>query len=381
MAGKDTGCFFNDDLHHFYTFAGMKRYLGILLIAGCCFWLLTHPVQGQTPPFSVMFYNVENLFDTIDDPLTNDAEFLPGGRYQWAAERYQTKLNQLARVISADEAGDYPAIIGLCETENIRVLKDLVAHPLLDGFYHIVHYDSPDGRGIDVALLYRDAFFRVITSAPLQVRVPFDLDFRTRDILYVQGVAGEDTLHIYVNHWSSRRGGTEVSEPKRVRSAEVLRNHLDSVAQHFNKFNAIIMGDLNDEPHNRSVAGVLGAIRPGAEAPSNAQKPVLYNLAMTIPEGEGTYYYWRDKKWNILDQIIVTASLADSTHRHNTIQSGHFSVIRPNWLLKEDQGALIPFSTFARDYQGGYSDHLPVKVTFTLSAPPPPPRKWKWRKR
>jgi endonuclease/exonuclease/phosphatase family metal-dependent hydrolase len=359
----------------------MKRNLGILLIAGCCFWLLTHPVQGQTPPFSVMFYNVENLFDTIDDPLTNDEEFLPDERYKWTQERYQTKLNNLARVIYADDAGGYyPDIIGLCEIENRRVLEDLVAHPLLNSIYQIVHYDSPDGRGIDVALLHRNAFFRVITSAPLQVLVPFDLDFRTRDILYVQGVAGEDTLHIYVNHWSSRRGGTEFSEPKRVRSAEVLRNHLDSVAQHFNKFHAIIMGDLNDEPHNRSVTEILGAIHPDTKAPLNVTKPVLYNLAMTIPEGEGTYYYWRDKKWNILDHIIITASLTNSS-ADLVLQPGSFSVVKPDWLLKEDQGALIPFSTFARDYQGGYSDHLPVKVTFTLSAPPPPPRKWKWRKR
>lgn len=352
------------------------------MLSGCILLIHILPLRSQTTALRVMFYNVENLFDTINDPLINDEEFLPEGRYKWSAERYQAKLNQLARVISAPDAGNLPAVIGLCEIENHQVLNDLVQNPEFSGInYRIVHFDSPDGRGIDVALLYRSQLFTPVHSAALPVRTPFDLDFRTRDILYVQGIAGSsDTLHIYVNHWPSRRGGSEVSEPKRVRAAEVLRNHLDSVAQHFVDFQAIIMGDLNDEPADKSVSEVLGAVAPGNKPSAAPQNPVLLNYAQTIPAGEGTYYYWRDKKWNVLDHMILTLSLADSTGSM-VIRPGSFQVIKPDWLLKEDQGVMIPFSTFARDYQGGFSDHLPVVIELTQKELPPPPRKCRWRKR
>jgi hypothetical protein len=349
---------------------------------GLCiqFCLVSGFVHAQSNHNQIMFYNVENLFDTIDDPLINDAEFLPGGRYQWGSERYLQKVDRLGQVISGDGKGPFPVLVGLCEIENLRVLEALVGSARLDAAgYEIVHYDSPDERGIDVALLYQPNKFRILTSSPLSVRLPYDLDFRTRDILYVQGVMGSDTLHLYVNHWPSRRGGMEASEPKRVQAAKVLRTHLDSLSQLFPEAKVIIMGDLNDEPENRSVSEVLQAIAPGS-ACSGAQPICLFNLSMTIAEGEGTYYYWRDKKWNILDHMIVSATLLDST-AYLQIQPQNFAVVGATWMLKEEDGRMIPFSTFAKNYEGGYSDHLPVSIGFKYNEPPPPPRKCRWRKR
>jgi len=340
---------------------------------------------SQTITHDLMYYNVENLFDTIDDPLINDEEFLPGGRYRWDGERYLHKLDQLSRVISNDGQGPLPAIVGLCEIENRAVLEDLVAtEKLRQGGYAIVHYDSPDERGIDVALLYQPALFRVLLSWPLPVKLPYDLEFRTRDILYVRGILGADTVHFYVNHWPSRRGGSDVSEPKRLQAATVLRQHLDGMATQYNRFHVVIMGDLNDEPGDRSVSEILGARAIGSECPGDL-KTCLYNLSTLIPEGLGTYHYWRDRKWNVLDHIIVSSSLIDSSEIRTggavSYLWGSFSVPQDSWMLKEDNGVQVPFSSFARDYQGGFSDHLPVKMTLTVKTTPiGESRKWQRKK-
>lgn len=354
----------------------IKRLLFYCVIALC---VHTTSAYAQQASVDILFYNVENLFDTIDDPITDDLEFLPEGKYKWSSERYLTKLDQLGRVISGDGKTPLPALVGLAEIENCRVLKDLVSVSMLkNGRYGIVQYDSPDERGIDVALIYRSDKFKVLYSRPLEVRLPWDLEFRTRDILYVQGILGSDTLHIYVNHWPSRRGGMEVSEPARMVAAGVLRTHLDSVAAQCNRFSAIIMGDLNDEPENRSVNEVLNAASPNTLCPPGF-KVCLRDLSATFPEGEGSYYYWRDKKWNILDHIILSASLLDSAAALSVVP-GSFGAVKEPWMLKEDEGRMIPFASFARDYEGGFSDHLPVKIALSFSEPPPPSRKRKWKK-
>jgi endonuclease/exonuclease/phosphatase family metal-dependent hydrolase len=330
---------------------------------------------SQGTDVHVMFYNVENLFDTVNDPKVNDSEFLPDGRYGWNSERYFHKLDQLGRVISGDGRGDFPAIVGLCEIENLLVLEALASSThLRDAGYEIVHYDSPDGRGIDVALFYRPSVFTLLTSSPIPVRLPSDLDFRTRDILFVQGILGADTLNLYVNHWSSRVGGVEVTEPRRVQAAHVLRRHLDSVANHFLVFNALIMGDFNDEPHDRSVHEVLNALIPGQDSPAGNSKTTLWNLAGTIPEGEGTFWFWRDRAWNILDHIIVTESLMNHDNRRTktglTLKPGSFRVMKEPWMLKEDNEYQVPFRSYTRQYDGGFSDHLPVLVTLVVNDKP-----------
>jgi endonuclease/exonuclease/phosphatase family metal-dependent hydrolase len=347
--------------------------------------LYGQPAFSQTITHDLIFYNVENLFDTIDDPLINDEEFLPGGRYRWDGVRYLHKLDQLSRVISNDGHGPLPVIVGLCEIENRAVLEDLAATERLKGAgYAIVHHDSPDERGIDVALLYQSAHFRVLVSYPLPVKLPYDLEFKTRDILYVRGIMGIDTIHLYVNHWPSRRGGADVSEVRRVQAASVLRQHLDLMAPQFRQFHVVIMGDLNDEPGDRSVSEVLGARSFGSECPDES-KTCLCNLSSLIPEGMGTYHYWRDKKWNVLDHIIVSSSLLDSSamRADGNVRYlwGSFNVLQESWLLKEDNGVMVPLSSFARDYQGGFSDHLPVKMTLTVkTAPIGESRKWQRKK-
>jgi len=351
----------------------------VLLLPLLVLWLLSGSCRlafSQGSEVTVMFYNVENLFDTINDPLINDAEFLPEGRYEWTGERYRHKIHQLGRVISSDGSGPFPVLVGLCETENRLVLEELAASDFLrDAGYSIVQYESPDGRGIDVALFYRPALFRVLYSRPLTVRLPSDLEFRTRDILYVQGILGTDTLHIYVNHWPSRVGGKEATEPRRVHAAFVLRQHLDSVAEHFTTFHAIVMGDLNDEPHDRSVHEVLNALIPGHDTPAaGTPKTTLWNLAGTIPEGEGTFWFWRERAWNILDHIIVTESLLNPGPGCRTgavsIQPGSFRVMKEPWMLKDDNGAMVPFRSYTRTYEGGFSDHLPVMVNLVVKEKP-----------
>ena len=166
--------------------------------------------KTKKQPFIAMFYNVENLFDTQDDPKINDEEFTPGGKVPWTDERLNTKIKQIGQVMTDIASPAMPDLVGFAEVENIRVLEMLVSSASLNKTkYNIVHYDSPDERGIDVALIYNPSTFKVIESAPLQVVLPGnDL---SRDILYVKGkVKSGDILHVFVNHWPSRREGTQV---------------------------------------------------------------------------------------------------------------------------------------------------------------------------
>ena len=346
----------------------LKRKSDFRLLCLLVIFVLLQPLSAlsQKVKIDVMFYNVENLFDTIDDPMTNDEEFLPEGRYGWNSERYFEKLDRLGQVISGDGKSALPAIVGLCEVENRLVLEELTGSDRLRGAgYSIVHYDSPDARGIDVALLYKPGYFRVLQSAPLRVTLDHDPDFLTRDILFVQGITGRDTLHLYVNHWPSRRGGVDDSEPKRLKAAQVLRNHIDSVAATFLNCHVIIMGDLNDEPQDRSVSEVLMAMSPGTPCDDRSEA-CLYNLSATIPEGEGTYYFWRDKKWNVLDHIIVSSSLMEE-RTGILLKEESFRVMREPWMLKEEDGSMIPFRSYTREYEGGYSDHLPVLISLMIT--------------
>ncbi|MBT6836711.1 MAG: hypothetical protein HOA61_11765, partial [Bacteroidetes bacterium] len=209
----------------------------------------------------IMFYNVENLFDTLDDPRTNDNDFLPNGSYNWHSYRYYDKLNKIAKVVLATGGWDDIDLIGLCEIENRKVLDDLVFHtPLKSNKYEIIHKESPDRRGIDVALLYSRDKFKPIYYAFTKIIFPFDSSIRTRDILYAKGVVlNRDTLHLFVNHWPSRRGGKEVSEKRRVYVASVLREKVDSILKHNASSNIVIMGDFNDEPMDRSIQEILNA--------------------------------------------------------------------------------------------------------------------------
>ncbi|TRX65698.1 endonuclease/exonuclease/phosphatase family protein [Carboxylicivirga sp. M1479] len=306
------------------------------------------------------FYNVENLFDTINSVDVRDGEFTPEGAKEWNANRYQDKLEKIAQVIIGigDSTGySVPSVMGLCELENIGVINDLVAHPLLKEFnYQIVHQDSPDKRGIDVALLYRaDAFvLHDFKALPLMIYDAEDGDrIFTRDQLLVSGQLMGEKIHFVVNHWPSRYGGEERSRPLRKDAAYLSRAIVDSLQQLDAKAPVMLMGDFNDDPQNVSINDVLRAV-----GISEMQASDLYNPYADMHEdGVGTLCY--RGFWNMFDQIHFTQNmLSDGTSLQ--LQSAH---IYNHAMLKVKEGnyAGYPFRTFVGNrYDGGYSDHFPV---------------------
>ncbi len=317
--------------------------------------------------FKFAFYNVENLFDINDDPKTIDEEFLPEGKNKWTLERYKLKLNHTARVIAAM---DFPVAMGFAEIENEGVMQDLVKEPALSAYpYKVVHYDSPDMRGIDVAFIYQEKYFKVLDSKPIRINFPKELDKKadaepslTRDILQVRGVlAGRDTIHYFVNHWPSRRGGQDESESRRLFVAAQLRQAVDALLAKNSKANIVIVGDLNDETDNKSVTDILKAKSPSDTPSSDA----LYDLMMPLDQaGQGSYKY--KDTWNMLDHIIVSGNLSNSK---STIYVSGATIFKQDFMLYLDKksGEMLPSHTYVGPkYYGGYSDHLPVLVNVTL---------------
>ena len=309
----------------------------------------------------VVFYNVENLFDTEKDSIAADESYTPEGSNRWTKYRYWKKIGNLSKVIVAVGGWDLPEIVGLCEIENRRVLVDLTrSQALNDGNYGIVHYDSPDRRGIDVAMIYRKDRFRVIHSEPVLVNFPEEPTSKTRDILYVNGVFpfSDDTLHVFVNHWPSRYGGYAATISKRNRAAEILRNKVDSLYNVNVNARILIMGDLNDYPSDESLVKFLRALPNG----ESAQKRDVINLMYPIhKEGKYGSHKYQDH-WGILDQIIVSEALFNNkTGLRVHQQKAH--IFRAPFLLEKDETYLgyKVFRTFAGfRYLGGFADHLPV---------------------
>ena len=315
--------------------------------------------EGSDNIVRVMFYNVENLFDTINDPEVNDDDFTPEGSYRWSGYRYYRKQQDLAKVIMNTGGWVMPTIIGLCEVENLTVLEHLIFWtPLRQFGYDIVHFDSPDARGIDVALLYRKEVFTPIHQEPVPVLFPFSPDSRTRDILYTVGVIGSDTLHLFVNHWPSRRGGEQQSEPRRMAAAEVLRHRVDSLLAIDSMVRIILMGDFNDEPTNRSITGGLGATGDSTRVSQIGLYNFMYPLK--VKKGQGTYKFRQD--WNLIDMFIVSPGLLN---RGEGLTAGWQSVriVREDFLLEDDPtypGKRVARTYLGPRYLGGYSDHLPI---------------------
>ncbi len=328
------------------------------------------PFLGAQEPerYRVMFYNVENLFDTVNDSLVNDEEFLPEATRGWDEEKYYTKLTNIYRVIISCGEWDPPAIIGLCEVENRNVLDDLVQHTPLRKFnYRIVHFNSPDRRGIDAAMLYRDSHFMPDTAYPIRVNFPFDPDSKTRDILYVKGyVDGRASLHLFVNHWPSRYGGYEVSQPKRNHAATTLRTAIDSILRHEADARILAMGDFNDGPFDESLVDFLGA----SPDTTGQKREGLLNLTAPFAETtlSGTLKY--REGWNTFDQMVISANLLNRQDGLY-ITEEKARIHNPEFLLEEDEAYLgvKPFRTYAgMRYLGGYSDHLPVYLDLKLNS-------------
>ena len=308
-------------------------------------------------PYKVMFYNVENYFDTKDDPDKNDNDFLPEGKKHWTYSKMEEKRNSIAKVITAVGEGAPVAIVGMCEVENDYVLTSLVKYsPLKNCGYKFIHYDSADKRGIDTALLYDPNQFSPISSRPL--RKDFNDGKLTRDVLYVSGKTSfGDTLHVFVCHAPSRIGGKNKSEHYRVAVMSMVREHCDSIMSINLNANIIIMGDLNDSPIDKSISVALGA-KP-LEAPYSNEN--LYNMFHQF-EGNafiGTHKY--QSQWSVLDQIIVSGSFFTS----DMLKPTSAYIFRAPFLLEEDKRNMNfrPKRTYnGLKYNAGYSDHLPVII-------------------
>ncbi len=343
----------------------MKKIILFCLIFTWCFGVKAQENNTvQEKSFRFMFYNVENLFDTEDDPEKDDNEFLPGGAKYWNKYRYEDKLFHIYQVVTAVGEWNAPEIIGLCEVENRKVLEDLIAKtPLTNAGYKIIHYESPDNRGIDVAFLYREKYFKPLEHYPIRV---FDASWTrpTRDILYVKGLTSTgDTLHTFINHWPSRWGGQLETEPKRMFAASVLRHNVDSLFKIYNNPNILIAGDLNDYPENKSVTNVLKAQHNNYHTPENES---LYNLSYYLQEEKRQGSHKFHGEWGVLDQIIVSGNLLDTSANFHT-SLNHVSVFNAEFLLEDDDaytGKQVFRTYIGFKYHGGYSDHLPVYIDF-----------------
>lgn len=309
------------------------------------------------------FYNVENLFDTENDPLINDEEYLPDGANAWTPERYQRKLENISKVISllgTDHTPDGAMIVGLSEIENTRVLEDLVATDnLRDKRYGIVHHDGPDRRGVDVALLYRKDFFTVESSRSIRVSNPADTNFRTRDQLLVTGLLNGQRMHFMVTHWPSRRGGEKASAHLRMLAARVGRRVVDSILTAEPDARIIYMGDLNDDPVNKSVTEGMRAKGTRKLNPGEFFNPMM----QPYKEGNGTLAY-RDA-WNLFDQMLLSPALLDENSKGYRFYKAR---IFNKAFLRQAEGNFggYPLRTYvAGRYEGGYSDHFPVYVLLT----------------
>ncbi len=315
----------------------------------------------------IMFYNCENFYDTADDPKTNDDPFTPEGDHHWTPDKYWEKARHTAKVIVALGGWDPPAIVGLCEIENDKVLDDLTKNtPLSELHYSYIHYDSKDQRGMDVAMLYRKEDFIPIFSKPLELH--FKEGKPSRDILYVKGITSKkDTLHVFVNHWPSKYGGEMESEPKRLFVGDFLRHVTDSVFSTNANANIIIVGDLNDGPENNSVADALKA-KIKYEHLLNSS---LYNLSYYLhyTKGVGTHKF--QGEWNLIDNIIVSGALLSKKNTiYTTLNDAH--VYNPSFLLGKDEReyGYKPLRTYlGMTYIGGFSDHLPVYLDLRRNIP------------
>lgn len=340
-----------------------KTFLQLILIM-----IFTAKLHAQEKTYSIRtiaFYNVENLFDTENDPFTFDDDRTPTGNDLWTQEKYEDKLQKLSFVISdigREQSGISPAIIGVCEIENLKVLEDLVNQPLLrENNYGIVHYDSPDSRGIDVGLLYQKSMFTPLNSKSHRLLL-FEANdpskrVYTRDQLVVSGLFEGEPIHFIVNHWPSRSGGEARSSYRRESAARLNKSIVDSLHLIDPYSKIIIMGDFNDDPTNKSLKKVLGTLKEKDKSTPGE----LYNpMENMLKKGMGTLAF-RDG-WNLFDQIILSHAMLGNDY--SSYQFYRAGIFNPSYLLTPTgQFKGYPFRSYDfGGYTGGYSDHFPVFV-------------------
>lgn len=342
----------------------MKKLITIILLA-----VLLPRLGFAQQPYKVLFYNVENFFDTINDPEVLDDEFTPNGTKAWNDTKYKKKLHNVERVLFDVSAMDksYPIVIGLCEVENRNVLEDIVSTPkLTPANYRIVHYDSPEARGVDVAFVYRPDVFKKEGEKAVRTVVPSLPNFRTRDILTMWGTIENEPFFFMVAHWPSRTGGKEPSEFKRIAVAAQMRSIADSVLVANPNTKVVVMGDLNDDPTDKSIAQSFGAKFNLKKLDSGD----FYNpFAEMLKAGFGSLAY--GDAWNIFDQMIVSENLATGStgklklQRYPADSKFYGNIFKQHYMVqKEGQYKGYPLRTYVGDsFQNGFSDHFPVFIT------------------
>lgn len=332
--------------------------------------------QDRKKACVVGFYNLENLFDTYDDPAKNDEEFLPDGKNQWTEVKYRKKLHNMATVIRsmAETNGRFHSVLGVSEIENRLVLEDLVSQPeIADANYQIVHYDGPDTRGIDVGLLYRPNQFKLLDSES----IPFDfgsgkiefamegedrVSFKTRDILMVHGLLDGEEFAFYVAHLPSRIGGK--GWDLRSRGAEIIYEHAQKMMEKYPGIKIVVMGDMNDNPTDVSMTEFMH----GKGKPEDVGEDDFFSPFMSmLKAGYGSLAY--QGTWNIYDIILVNESLLNAPDGGFKIRpvgkKGFYGVIykKPFMIQQRGQYKGTPFRTFSNGtFIGGYSDHLPTYI-------------------
>lgn len=318
-------------------------------------------------PHKVVFYNLENLFDTINDPETHDEEFLPEGVKKWNTYKYYAKLSNMERVLFdiALQDKNFPVVIGVSEVENRLVLEDLASQPKLKrGNYRIVHFDSPDARGVDCAFFYRPDVFKLEGSKAEKFNLPENPNFRTRDLVTMWGTIEGEPFFFLVSHWPSRLGGKEASAYKRNAAAAQCRAIADSVRKINPATKVVMMGDFNDDVTDKSVTEIMGA----KDNIKKLEQGDLYTPFIDmLKAGYGTLAY--QDSWNLFDIIVVSENLATGSTGELKIQKGqgtkfYGNIFRRDYMIqKEGQYKGYPLRSFVgNNFQNGFADHFPVYI-------------------
>lgn len=337
---------------------------------------LSASAQKTQQNYVIGFYNLENLFDIYDDPVKNDSEFLPEGKNKWTQAKYEKKLHNMAKVIRsmADNNKRWHTILGISEIENRLVIEDLVSQPeIADANYQIVHYDSPDRRGVDVALLYKPDQFTYLDSESIPFDFNSDIDFsdtdtsyfKTRDILMVHGLIAGEHFAFYVAHLPSRIGGKGGN--LRSRGAEIIYNHSREMEAKYPGIKIVAMGDMNDNPTDDSMAKYLH----GQERLENVTPTEFFSPYVSmLKAGYGSLCY--QGVWSIYDLELVNYNLAHAPDGGLKIQpvtknhgKEYYGVVfkRPWMTTQKGQYKGYPFRTFSNGaFVGGYSDHYPTYI-------------------
>jgi hypothetical protein len=344
------------------TFTFMKKIILLFFLCPVISVTAQKLAKGHNYYISAIgFWNVENLYDTLNDRWKNDEDYTPEGINHWNGKRYWIKIDHLATVISqmaTDITPDGLAILGLCEIENKSVVQDLINAPQLKKRnYQFIHIEGPDARGVDPSFVYNPNYFKVKKAVAYHVRLVTDSSHKTRDILVVSGLFSGEPLTVLVNHWPSRRGGEMLSRTNRNAAARLARHIADSVTKEDPGNKVVIMGDLNDDPVNESVKKNICTYPDILSAKDDAYFNPMERL---YKKGIGTLA-WQDS-WNLFDQIMLNKAWIPG--HYETWQYYAVRIFNKEYL-KADHGNFkgYPFRTYSGgSYSGGYSDHFPAYI-------------------